>query len=70
LSPAESMMMTALLKTLDPSITVLVIEHDMDVAFSLTDRITVLHQGRVVADGRRDEVTANPLVQEIYLGVS
>jgi branched-chain amino acid transport system ATP-binding protein len=70
LSPAESMMMTALLKTLDPSITVLVIEHDMDVAFSLTDRITVLHHGRVVADGRRDEVTANPLVQEIYLGVS
>jgi branched-chain amino acid transport system ATP-binding protein len=70
LSPAESAMMTALLKQLDPSITVLVIEHDMDVAFQLTDRITVLHYGRVVADGMRDEVTANPLVQEIYLGAS
>ncbi len=70
LSPAESAMMTTLLKTLDPSITVLVIEHDMDVAFQLTDRITVLHYGRVVADGMRDEVTANPLVQEIYLGAS
>jgi branched-chain amino acid transport system ATP-binding protein len=70
LSPAESLMMTALLKKLDPSITLLIIEHDMDVAFQLTDRITVLHYGRVVADGTRDEVTANPLVQEIYLGAS
>ena len=43
LSPAESHAMTALLKDLDPAITVLVIEHDMDVAFALTDRITVLH---------------------------
>jgi branched-chain amino acid transport system ATP-binding protein len=46
-----------------------VIEHDMDVAFELTDRITVLHYGKVVADGLRRDVTANPLVQEIYLGV-
>ncbi|HUF90957.1 MAG TPA: ABC transporter ATP-binding protein [Candidatus Limnocylindria bacterium] len=70
LSPAESLMMTALLKTLDPSITLLIIEHDMDVAFELTDRISVLHYGKVVADGLRREVTANPLVQEIYLGAS
>jgi branched-chain amino acid transport system ATP-binding protein len=70
LSPAESGLMTALLKTLDPAITILVIEHDMDVAFELADRITVLHYGQVVADGRRQEVTANPLVREIYLGGS
>jgi branched-chain amino acid transport system ATP-binding protein len=68
LAPAESQMMTALLKTLDPAITLLVIEHDMDVAFALTDRITVLHYGRVVADGLAREVKASPLVQEIYLG--
>ncbi|MBI2160449.1 MAG: ABC transporter ATP-binding protein [Candidatus Rokubacteria bacterium] len=68
LSPAESHSMTALLKNLDSAITLLVIEHDMDVAFELTDRITVLHYGRVVADGLRHEVKANPLVQEIYLG--
>jgi branched-chain amino acid transport system ATP-binding protein len=68
LSPAESHLMTALLKKLDPAITLLVIEHDMDVAFELTDRITVLHYGRVVADGLAQEVKANPLVQEIYLG--
>ena len=68
LSPAESHMMTALLKKLDPAITMLVIEHDMDVAFELTDRITVLHYGKVIADGVGHEVKANPLVQEIYLG--
>ncbi len=68
LSPAESHMMTALLKTLDPAITLLVIEHDMDVAFQLTDRIMVLHHGKVLADGLAHEVKANPVVQEIYLG--
>jgi branched-chain amino acid transport system ATP-binding protein len=68
LSPAESQLMTALLRRLDPAITLLVIEHDMDVAFALTDRITVLHYGRVVADGLAQAVKADPLVQEIYLG--
>jgi branched-chain amino acid transport system ATP-binding protein len=68
LSPAESAMMTALLKQLDPAITILIIEHDMDVAFDLTNRVTVLHFGRVVADGLGDEVKADPLVQTIYLG--
>src|SRR5437879_8054093 len=70
LSPAESHMMVALLQKLDPAITLLVIEHDMDVAFALTDRITVLHYGKVVADGLSHEVKANALVQEIYLGTS
>jgi branched-chain amino acid transport system ATP-binding protein len=68
LSPAESHAMTALLKKLDPAITLLVIEHDMDVAFALTDRITVLHYGKVVADGLAHDVRSNALVQEIYLG--
>jgi branched-chain amino acid transport system ATP-binding protein len=68
LSPGESRMMTALLKHLDDGITLIVIEHDMDVAFALTDRVTVLHNGSVVADGSRDDVKANPLVREIYLG--
>jgi len=70
LSPAESALMTTLLKALDRAITVLVIEHDMDVAFQLADRITVLHYGQVVAEGERQEVTANPLVRDIYLGGS
>jgi branched-chain amino acid transport system ATP-binding protein len=68
LSPGESRLMTELLKRLNGEITLIVIEHDMDVAFALTDRVTVLHNGSVVADGSRDEVKADPLVREIYLG--
>jgi branched-chain amino acid transport system ATP-binding protein len=68
LSPAESQLMAGLLGRLDPAMTVLIIEHDMDVALPIADRVTVLHYGRVVADGPRDKITADPLVREIYLG--
>jgi branched-chain amino acid transport system ATP-binding protein len=68
LSTAESNRLTSLLRRLDRSITLLVIEHDMDVVFGLTDRIAVLHHGKVVEDGTSDEVRASPLVAEIYLG--
>jgi ABC-type branched-subunit amino acid transport system ATPase component len=40
----------------------------MDIALEIAERVTVLHYGRVVADGSRDEVKADPLVREIYLG--
>jgi branched-chain amino acid transport system ATP-binding protein len=69
LSPAESRLMADLLAGLDPSITVLMIEHDMDIALALASRVTVLHQGRVIADGSRDEIRSDPQVREIYLGV-
>ena len=57
-----------LLRTLDPAITVLMIEHDMDIALEMAEHVTVLHYGRVIADGPRDDVKADPLVREIYLG--
>ena len=69
LSTAESHRLTSLLGRLERSITLLVIEHDMDVVFGLADRITVLHHGKVVAAGTGAEVKANPLVAEIYLGM-
>jgi len=47
---------------------VLIIEHDMDIALELAQHVTVLHYGRVIADGTRDAVRADPTVQEIYLG--
>jgi branched-chain amino acid transport system ATP-binding protein len=49
--------------------TVLLVEHKMDVVRSLADRIVVLHQGELVADGDPAEVIASPIVQEAYLGV-
>jgi len=50
--------------------TVLLVEHKMDVVRSLADRIVVLHQGQLVADGPPAEVIASPVVQEAYLGVA
>ncbi|GBD29129.1 Lipopolysaccharide export system ATP-binding protein LptB [bacterium HR32] len=69
LSPAETHAVTRIVRGLDPKITVLLIEHDMDVAFQVAQRITVLHFGRVLAEGTVDEVRGNPDVQAIYLGV-
>ena len=67
-SPAESAMMTEMLQKLDPGITILIIEHDMDVAFNVASRITVLHQGGVFAEGSPEEIRSNTQVQEIYFG--
>ena len=68
LSPAESADMVLLLKGLDSEITMLIIEHDMDVAFELVDYLTVMHEGKVQADGPKENVRSNQKVQEIYLG--
>ena len=68
LSYAESQMMLDLLRRLDPAITLLIIEHDMDIALEIAQRVTVLHYGRVIADGPRDQVKADATVREIYLG--
>ncbi len=68
LSPAETQAVAQLVQGLDSRITVLLIEHDMDVAFQVAHRITVLHFGRVLAEGTVEEVRANPEVQAIYLG--
>ncbi len=68
LSPGERREMARFIKGLDPALTILLIEHDMDVAFEVVDTITVLHFGCVVAAGSKEAVRADPAVQEIYLG--
>ena len=68
MSPEETHRMTALLGGLPREITLLIIEHDMDVVFTLADRITVLHYGEILAEGTADEVRADPRVYEVYLG--
>ena len=68
LSPGERQSLSRLLAALPRSITVVLIEHDMDVALALADRVTVMHQGRVVADGTPAEISSDAAVQAIYLG--
>jgi branched-chain amino acid transport system ATP-binding protein len=68
LSQAEAHLMTDLLHRLDPAITLLIIEHDMDIALEVAQQVTVLHYGRVIADGPRETVKMDPTVREIYLG--
>ena len=55
-------------KIKERGMTKVIIEHDMHVVFSLADRVTVLAQGRIIADGRPDDVRADPAVKEAYLG--
>jgi branched-chain amino acid transport system ATP-binding protein len=54
----------------DASKIILLVEHKMDVVRSLADRIIVLHNGQLVADGKPAEVIASPIVQEAYLGIA
>jgi branched-chain amino acid transport system ATP-binding protein len=68
LARAEVSRIVALLHDLPRDITILLIEHDMDVAFALAETVTVLNQGQVLAEGPLDTIRANARVQEIYLG--
>lgn len=68
LSPAETTLVTGLVSLLPRDVTILFIEHDMDVAFQIADRITVLNQGRIVAEGSPAEIRADARIREIYFG--
>ena len=68
LSAAESASMTSFIKGLSTDITIILIEHDMDVAFEIADKITVLYFGSVLAEGPPGEIRGNEKVTEVYLG--
>jgi branched-chain amino acid transport system ATP-binding protein len=57
-----------LLAAIPRDVTIVMIEHDMDVALDLADRITLLHFGEVIVEGSRAEVVADPRTREVYLG--
>ena len=66
LSAGERGFMTELIMGLKTSITVVIIEHDIDVAFSIADQVSVLHHGSIIAEGAPDDIRNNEQVQEIY----
>lgn len=68
LSPSERQRISRMIADLPRTTTVVMIEHDMDVALGLADRVTVLHRGSVILEGTPDEVQANPKVREVYFG--
>jgi branched-chain amino acid transport system ATP-binding protein len=68
LSRGERVALTELLLALDAAITLILIEHDMDVALGVAERVTMMHEGRVLVEGTPAEIRANRLVHDLYLG--
>jgi len=70
MSRAETQRLTELVIALPREITVVIVEHDLDVVFALAERVTVLHLGQVLLTGSPDDVRGSAAVQEAYLGSS
>jgi branched-chain amino acid transport system ATP-binding protein len=70
MSPEETDETIVLIRELAAGRTIVLVEHKMKLVMRISDRITVLHQGQVLADGTPDEIRANELVQRTYLGAS
>jgi branched-chain amino acid transport system ATP-binding protein len=68
LSPEETRRMVALVRALKGRYTIVLIEHKMDIIMRVSDRITVMHFGAVIAEGTPDEIQRNPDVRRAYLG--
>ncbi|MFZ1058576.1 MAG: ABC transporter ATP-binding protein [Candidatus Rokuibacteriota bacterium] len=67
MSPAETMETMALVRRISKDLTILIVEHDMQVVMELAQRITVLHYGEIIAEGPPSEIQRNPRVLEVYL---
>ena len=68
LSPSERQRIAKMVAALPREVTLVMIEHDMDVALGLADRVTVLHHGKVILDGTPAEVRSDAQVREVYFG--
>ncbi len=68
LSRGERQLLTELLLALGRELTLVVVEHDMDVALTVAEQVTMMHDGRVIVEGTPDEIRANELVHDLYLG--
>lgn len=70
LTSSEGVWLAGLIQNLLREVTLIIVEHDMQIAFALAERIIVLHQGEIVADGRPEDVRKDSRIREIYLGTS
>lgn len=70
LSPTERSELVEILTALPPHIGYVIIEHDMDVALRVTERVSMMHNGRVFKEGTPEEIESDPEVQALYLGDS
>ena len=68
LSPAERRELVALLTALPPHMSFILIEHDLEIALRVVDRVTVMHNGRMLKEGTPADIENDPEVQEIYMG--
>ena len=68
LSPAERVVMSDVIKSLPKELAIVLIEHDIDLALNLVDRVICMYQGGVLVEGKPNEIRGNKKVQEIYLG--
>ena len=68
MSPAERAATCGFIRDIARTRTIVIVEHDLDAIFELAERITVLYEGRLLADGTPDEIRRNPAVQDAYLG--
>lgn len=69
LTAAESAKVVEIIHGLRTDMSVLMVAHDMDLVYGVATRIIVLHSGEILADGTPEEIKANPMVNEIYMGV-
>jgi branched-chain amino acid transport system ATP-binding protein len=67
MSAAETSETMELVRRIGKNLTILIVEHDMEVVMELCDRITVLHYGAILAEGTPEEIQQNPKVLEVYL---
>jgi branched-chain amino acid transport system ATP-binding protein len=70
MSPEETRQTALLLRGLAPAVTLVIVEHDMSVVMSISDRVSVLHRGELIAEGRPEQIQAEPEVQAVYLGTA
>jgi len=68
MSSGEVKRTTQLIRGMVSQVAIVLVEHDMDVVMSISDKISVMHQGRIIAEGTPDEIRQNKLVREAYLG--